>query len=203
MQMTHTYLTITAPSEGLFKEKGSKFIGLAFPVETEEQVREILQRIKQQYYDARHHCYAFMLGARHDRFRSSDAGEPAHTAGTPILGQIRSRNLTNILVMVIRYFGGTKLGVPGLIAAYKAAAADALDNAQVIEQEEKLQLEIRFPYEAMSQVMRLQKDNPNQIETAQYDAQCYLLLSVPVAAAEKLIAGFEKLAPAGVTLNQV
>ena len=197
--MAHTYLTLAAPSEGLFKEKGSKFIGLAFPVSTEDEVRAILQQIKQQYYDARHHCYAFMLGARQQHYRSSDGGEPAHTAGTPILGQIRSRNLTNVLVLVVRYFGGTKLGVPGLIAAYKAAAADALDNGLVIEEEETQQLEIRFPYSAMSQVMRLQKDSGGVVASSDFQEQCYLLLTVPLGAAQTLTHELEKLAPAGVT----
>ena len=177
--MPDSFLTIDHASESLFKEKGSKFIGMAFPVQTEEEVKEKLQQLKQQYYDARHHCYAFMLGAEKNIYRSSDAGEPAHTAGTPILGQIRSRNLTDVLVVVVRYFGGTKLGVPGLIAAYKAAAADALDSAGVLEKQQLELIEVNFPYSALSQVMRLQKEYQAEIQKSEYEADCRLLLAAP------------------------
>lgn len=124
--MEDLYKTIAAPAEGLYKEKGSKFISLAYPVQSEGQIKEIVAELKDKFYDARHHCYAWMLGADKKNFRANDDGEPSSTAGRPILGQIQSNDLTNILIVVIRYFGGTKLGVSGLINAYREAAADAL-----------------------------------------------------------------------------
>jgi uncharacterized YigZ family protein len=130
-----SYRTIQAPTEGIYKEKGSKFLAFAYPVETEADVKGHLERIKKEYFDARHHCFAYMLGADRKKFRAFDDGEPNHSAGDPILGQIRSKNITNVLVIVVRYFGGTKLGVGGLISAYKTAAEDALNRAAVIEKE--------------------------------------------------------------------
>ena len=131
--MQDSFLTIGQPAEGLYKEKGSKFIGLAFPVKTEDEVKERLEETRKTYYDARHHCYAYILGHEGTQFRANDDGEPNHSAGDPILGQIRSKELTNTLVIVVRYFGGTKLGVSGLINAYKTAAALALDNTSIEE----------------------------------------------------------------------
>src|SRR5690606_7725476 len=124
--MDDGYRTIAQPAEGLYKEKGSKFIALAYPVYTEEEIKDRLAELRKKYYDARHHCYAYMLGADKSRYRANDDGEPNHSAGDPILGQIRSADLSNVLVVVVRYFGGTKLGVSGLITAYKTATADAL-----------------------------------------------------------------------------
>ena len=131
--MEDFYKTIAVPAEGLYKEKGSKFISFAYPVQTEEQIKGIVAELKDKFYDARHHCYAWMLGAGKKNFRANDDGEPSSTAGRPILGQIQSNDLTNILIVVVRYFGGTKLGVSGLIHAYREAAADALNHAEIIE----------------------------------------------------------------------
>lgn len=126
------YLTISKPSEGLFKDRGSKFLAFAYPVSSEDEIKEIQEHLRSEYHDARHHCYAYMLGKDKNVFRANDDGEPSSTAGKPILGQIKSYDLTNILIVVIRYFGGTKLGVSGLINAYKTAAEEALKNAKII-----------------------------------------------------------------------
>ena len=176
--MDDTYRTIAAPAEGLYKEKGSRFIALASPVQNEDEVREALQQLRQEYYDARHHCYAFVLGPKRDHFRASDGGEPAHTAGTPILGQIRSRELTNVLVVVVRYFGGTKLGVPGLIAAYKQAAADALEKATVIEQHEMAFFEVSVTFEKLSDVYKIQKETGALLIESHYDTECCMKMQV-------------------------
>ena len=131
--MEDTYKTIEKPSEGLFKDKGSKFISFAFPVDNEEEIKEIVQSIKKEHHSARHHCYAWRLGADQLLFRANDDGEPSSTAGKPILGQIQSFDLTNILIVVVRYFGGTLLGVSGLINAYRNAALDAINQAEIVE----------------------------------------------------------------------
>ena len=198
--MPDTFLTIAAPTESIYKEKESRFIGLAFQVSSEEQVKAKLQELKQTYWDARHHCYAFMLGPGRQHYRASDAGEPAHSAGTPILGQIRSRGLTDVLVVVIRYFGGTKLGVPGLITAYKAAAADALDQAQVLEKVLTVRYKVSFPYEIMSQAMRLLKDVDGTIEHSEYGSACYLEVSIPKKNATVFSIDCEKIHNLGVEL---
>ena len=124
-----TYKSIPGSAEGLFKDNGSRFISFAFPVETEDEVKEIVGRLRKEYHDARHHCYAYRLGYLGDRFRANDDGEPSGSAGRPILGQIDSRGLSDVLVVVVRYFGGIKLGIPGLIRAYKTSTAEALDKA--------------------------------------------------------------------------
>lgn len=169
-----TYLTIAAPAEGLYKEKGSKFIALAFPVDSETQVKDILLQVRKKYYDARHHCYAYILGEKGQLYRSNDDGEPAHSAGDPILGQIRSRNLTYVLIIVVRYFGGIKLGVSGLIQAYKTAASDALTQAQVMEKTVEIPLTVHFSYQQINQVMKLIKEYDLKINHQQFSNQCQL-----------------------------
>lgn len=146
--------TITSVTEGIYKEKGSRFLAFAFPVSDEQQVKERVEGLKKQYYDARHHCYAYILGLKKQSFRANDDGEPNHSAGDPILGQIRSRNLTNCLVVVVRYFGGIKLGVGGLVTAYKAAAEDALEKAQVITIYSQTTFSLTFGYEVTAEVER-------------------------------------------------
>ena len=153
--MEDVYKTIETPAEGLYKEKGSKFIALAYPVRTEEAVKEIVGEIKVRYYDARHHCYAYRLGADKKKFRANDDGEPSSTAGKPILGQILSYDLTDILIVVVRYFGGIKLGVSGLINAYRAAAADAIGHARIVEKTDDEVFRIKFDYTVMNEVMRV------------------------------------------------
>ncbi|RDV14636.1 YigZ family protein [Pontibacter diazotrophicus] len=173
-----TYRTIEAPAEGLYKEKGSKFIALAYPVYSEEEVKETMAELKKQYYDARHHCYAYSLGADKGRFRANDDGEPNHSAGDPILGQIRSADLSNVLIAVIRYFGGTKLGVGGLINAYKTAAADALEHATIIEKHETVLLQAQYAYPQMNDVMSLVKEYDLNVRDQQFELDCCLTLEV-------------------------
>ena len=172
------YRTIEAPSEGIYKEKGSRFISLAYPVVTEDEIREIVSRLKEKYYDARHHCYAWRLGAAKTHFRANDDGEPSSTAGKPILGQIQSNDLTNILIVVIRYFGGIKLGVSGLINAYREAAADAIANAEIIEKTVDEQIRIQFSYLAMNDVMKIVKEVAPDVLERNFEMACEMLLAI-------------------------
>lgn len=153
-----TYLSIATPSEGLYKDQGSRFLAFAYPVETEAEVKEILSRIRKEYHDARHHCSAFRLGLTGDVWRASDDGEPAGSAGRPIIGQIDSAGLSDVLVVVVRYFGGIKLGIPGLIKAYKTATADAIQNATVVEKVAGTWYTLRFSYDNLPSVMKVVKD---------------------------------------------
>lgn len=172
------YYTIEGASEGLYKEKGSKFIALAYPVETEEEIKEYLTTLRKQYYDARHHCYAWALGPTRQGTRSNDDGEPSGTAGRPILGQILSYNVTNILIVVIRYFGGTKLGVSGLIHAYKTAAADALENASIKECTVNEVYNVFFEYPLMNHVMKVVKDMNLDVLEQKFELSCQLSFKV-------------------------
>lgn len=184
--MQDSYLTISKDSEGLYKEKGSKFIALAFPVRSEEQVKEKLEEVKKTYFDARHHCYAYILGADGAQYRANDDGEPNHSAGDPILGQIRSKELTNTLVVVVRYFGGTKLGVSGLINAYKVSAAEALEQNTVVEKLITKSVKFTFPYEEMNEVMKLVSDFELEIINQEFEMECILKAEVIVSKAEEL-----------------
>lgn len=173
-----TYKTIATPAEGLYKEKGSRFIALAYPVETEEQIKILLSGIKEKYYDARHHCYAWRLGAAKTLFRANDDGEPSSTAGKPILGQIQSNDLTNILIVVVRYFGGIKLGVSGLINAYREAAADALRQAAFVEKTVDIQFHIRFSYLVLNDVMKVIKEEAPDVLERTFELECDMHLSI-------------------------
>lgn len=153
-----TYMSISAPAEGLFKDNGSRFIALAYPVETEEEVKGIVAGLKKEYHDARHHCYAYRLGLDGGRWRANDDGEPSGSAGRPILGQIDSAGLSDILVVVVRYFGGIKLGIPGLIRAYRTSTADAIANAKQVQKIAGVWYRIGFDYSQMQQVMKVVKD---------------------------------------------
>ncbi|HET7180365.1 MAG TPA: YigZ family protein [Chryseosolibacter sp.] len=166
-----SYRTIISPAEGLYKEKGSRFLAFAYPVSDEKTIRERVAHLQKKYFDARHHCFGWMLGVDKKSFRAFDDGEPNHSAGEPILGQIRSRDLTDVLVVVVRYFGGVKLGVGGLAAAYKTAAADALDHAQIVENEVTAGIEIIYGYEATAEVMRLVKAFGLTVQSQHFDAQ--------------------------------
>ncbi|MFD2248200.1 IMPACT family protein [Pontibacter ruber] len=199
--MEDTYRTIAAPSEGLYKEKGSKFIALAFPVYSEEEVKEIMAGLKKQYFDARHHCYAYCLGADKSRYRANDDGEPNHSAGDPILGQIRSANLSNVLVVVVRYFGGTKLGVSGLINAYKTASAEAIANAAIVEKHEAALLQVHFQYPQMNDVMSLVKEYELAVRDQQFELDCRLTLEVRRKLQEEITAKLEDLD--AVTVSEV
>jgi uncharacterized YigZ family protein len=176
--MSDTYKTIIAPTEGIYKEKGSKFLSFAIPVSSADEVKEIVKNYRKEYYDSRHVCYAYMLGADRKEFRANDDGEPSGTAGRPILGQINSRELTNILVIVVRYFGGILLGTGGLVVAYKEATTDALDQAEVIEKTVDETIAILFDYVLMNEVMRIIKDTNAQISSQSFENQCEMQLSI-------------------------
>ena len=181
-----SFRTIQNPSEGIYKEKGSKFLAFAFPVSDESQIKEIIGALKKKYFDARHHCFAWMLGTDLKQFRAFDDGEPNHSAGDPILGQIRSKDITNVLVVVVRYFGGVKLGVGGLIAAYKAAAEDAINQANIIEKEIKEVHTLQFAYNSMPEVMRMVKEFDLEIIRQHFAESCEIVLSVSLQHREKM-----------------
>ena len=178
MQLLDTYRTLAQTSEGLYKEKGSKFIARAYPVQDEEAIKEILEALRKEFFDARHHCYAWILGPKGERYRANDGGEPNHSAGDPILGQIRSLELTNTLVVVVRYFGGTKLGVSGLIQAYRTAAAEALAANEIKEEVVRETLKLEYDYELTNEVMRLLSEYDMQVEDQQFTDKCYMQVSV-------------------------
>ena len=173
-----TFKTIKAKAEGTYTEKRSKFLAFAFPVESVDEVKSIVAEIQKKYYDARHACYAYMIGAEREVFRANDNGEPSGTAGKPILGQINSYELTNILIVVVRYFGGIKLGTSGLIVAYRQAAIEALENAEIIEKTIDETLRIEFDFEAMNTVMKVVKDLQPQIVEQTYDNLCTMTLRI-------------------------
>lgn len=153
-----TYTSISAPSQGIYKEKGSKFLAFAYPVESEEEIKATVGRLRKEYHDARHHCYAYRLGADGSAWRYNDDGEPSSTAGKPIYGQLLSNGLSDILIVVVRYFGGIKLGVPGLIKAYRSAAADAIANSRTVEKTASSLFSVTFGYAGTDRVMRILKD---------------------------------------------
>jgi uncharacterized YigZ family protein len=187
-----SYQTIEGGAEGLFRDRGSRFAAFARHVESEEEIRGHLAALRKKYYDATHHCYAWRLGPRGEASRSSDDGEPPGSAGKPILGQLLSRQLTDVLVVVVRWFGGTLLGVPGLIAAYRGATAGALDNSRIVTMTEEAFFEVLFPYPAMNEVMRVVKgDGPRVVEQA-FDNLCRMVLAVPRSDADALAAKLEK-----------
>ena len=178
------YRSIAGRSEGLFKDNGSRFIALAYPVETEEEIRDIVAGLKKEYHDARHHCYAYRLGYKGDRFRANDDGEPSGSAGRPILGQIDSLGLSDILVVVVRYFGGIKLGIPGLIRAYKTSTADALAQAEIIDKVAGKTFRVTFGYLAMNDVMKVLKDMGLQPSAQDFGLDCALEVRVRLALEE-------------------
>ena len=192
--MSDTYLTIQDKSEGIYTEKRSKFLAFAHPVETIDEIKDLLTDYKKKYYDARHVCYAYMLGPERTDFRVNDDGEPSSTAGKPILGQINSRELTNILVVVIRYFGGVKLGTSGLIVAYREAAAEALSAATVIEKTIEETVTFTFPYVMMNSVMRVVKELNPRIVEQKYDETCIITLANKRSMAPMLEERLNKLA---------
>lgn len=173
-----TYKTIADVSEGLYTEKRSKFIAVALPVKTVEEIKEHLEVYQKKYYDARHVCYAYMLGHERKDFRANDNGEPSGTAGKPILGQINSNELTDILVIVVRYFGGIKLGTSGLIVAYKAAAAEAIAAATILEKTVDDEVTVLFEYPFMNDVMRIVKEEEPEIADQLYDMDCRMTLRI-------------------------
>lgn len=186
MEIKDTYLELSRDSEGFYKEKGSKFLSYAFVVQNEDEIKERIADLKKQYYDARHHCYAYVLGFDGEIYRANDDGEPGHTAGDPILGQIRSNNLTNILIVVVRYFGGTKLGVSGLIHAYKTAAADAIAQNEIMEKQMISEIKIRFEYPQLNNVMKLVKDQNLEIVSQSMEMTCEITLAVRLSKEDDL-----------------
>ncbi len=176
--MRDAYLTIANPTDGLFKDKGSKFLAFAFPVETEDEIKDYIQIIKKEHHSARHHCYAWRLGADKSQSRANDDGEPSSTAGKPILGQIQRLDLTNILIVVVRYFGGTLLGVGGLINAYREAAAAALAEAEIVERLVEVQFWAEFDYLNMNSVMKVFKDENLPQKKTDFDLRCKIRSSI-------------------------
>ena len=184
--MTDTYKTIAAPAEGQYSEKRSRFLAFAFPVRTIDDIKAHVERLRKQYFDARHVCYAYMLGADRTEFRANDDGEPSSTAGKPILGQINSAELSDILIVVVRYYGGVNLGTGGLIVAYRTAAAEAIAAAEIVERVVEGVVRCTFPFDLTNVVMRLVKDSGAKVMAQDYDANCTLTLSMPRSQCEQL-----------------
>ena len=198
--MKDQYLTIESPSEGIYKEKGSKFLSFAFPAENEKSIKQHLETLKKQYHDARHHCFAWRLGPELSRYRANDDGEPSGSAGKPIFGQIKSRELSDLLVVVVRYFGGTKLGVGGLINAYRSAASDALVQSSIIERRVYDRLKVEFEYEHMNAVMKVIKDLKLDFEEQEFDLKCSLTLKSWKRQTERVFDSFSKIAACRISL---
>ena len=197
---TDTYLTIAQPATGNYKNKGSKFFAYAYPVNNEEEIKQHLNYLRKKYFDARHHCYAYRLGADKQTHRANDDGEPTYSAGKPILGQIQSKELTDILIVVVRYFGGTLLGVSGLIEAYKGAAADALNNAIIIEKTDDDIYEILFDFAQMNEVMKIMKEERLKELSRNFDVKGTLTFAVRKNHSDKILAMFNKIY--GVTIKK-
>lgn len=195
MEQKDEFLTITdTPAEGFYSEKRSKFLAFAFHVTSEEEVKQYVAEFRKKYYDARHVCWAYMLGAERTDFRANDDGEPSSTAGKPILGQINKNELTDILIIVVRYYGGVNLGTSGLIVAYRTAAAEAIANAEIVSQFVDEEVVFDFPYIMMNDVMKIIKDMSPRIISQTYDNTCEMKLSIRKSEAPMLKAKFDKLA---------
>ncbi|MCU4176178.1 IMPACT family protein [Carboxylicivirga sp. N1Y90] len=193
MTQIDLYKTLDKPSEGIYKEKGSKFIAYAYPVFTEDEIKAHIADLKKQYYDARHHCYAWQLGADGKLFRANDDGEPSGTAGKPIHGQIRSHELSNILIVIIRYFGGTKLGTSGLIRAYREASIDAINNGNIIERTVDDVYRLEFDYGVMNDIMKIMKEEAPNIIRQDFDLRCSIEWSCRQQNVERINARLTKL----------
>lgn len=188
-----SYKTILNPSEGLFKDKGSKFIAQVFHVETEDECKEVLQSVKKSFHDARHHCYAYRINPENEESRSNDDGEPSGTAGKPILNQILSYELFNVMVVVVRYFGGTKLGVSGLISAYKTATREALDNAVIVNQFLTSNFLLKFDYPLMNDIMRVIKEENLESTAPEFTDSCVIKIEIKKNNTERIKIRLEKL----------
>ena len=187
------YKTIATASEGIYKEKGSKFISYAFPVYSEIEIKSHVADIKKKYYDARHHCFAWQLGLDESKFRANDDGEPSGTAGKPIHGQIRSHDLTNILIVVVRYFGGTKLGTSGLIHAYREASIDALNNTTIVEKTVNDIYRVNFDYGVMNDIMKIMKDENPNIINQDFNLRCSIEWSCRQSMVERIVTKLQKI----------
>lgn len=200
--MTDTYKTIKSAGEGLYKEKGSKFLGFAFPVNSEADIKTHLDHFHKEYHNARHVCYAYKLGYDDNSpFRMNDDGEPSGTAGKPIYGQILSHELTNILIIVVRYFGGTKLGVSGLINAYKSSSIEAINNCEIIEKIRSTSISLSYDFSMMNEAMRLVKDFNLQMIEQKYDEACHLKVAVRLSEYERVYKAFEKVYGINIDIN--
>jgi uncharacterized YigZ family protein len=194
MTTVDTYKTIKAVSYGLYREKGSRFISVASPVSSESEIKSITDAVKREHHEARHNCYAYLLGSEGLIWRANDDGEPSGSAGRPILGQIRSFGITNVLVIVSRYFGGTLLGIGGLINAYRSAAESALNNAEIIDHIVHEYFEIIFPYSALNDVMKIVKEERIIQTDHSFDVECRINLHFRSSAKERILGRFSRIA---------
>ncbi len=199
--MEDTYRTISGPSEGQFKDKGSRFIARAYPVADVDEVKEILAALRKEFHDARHHCYAYRIGPGGSVFRVNDDGEPSNSAGKPILGALQSYELTNVLIVVVRYFGGILLGVGGLINAYRTASRESLENAAIVEKTFNCRVLIRFPYTVMNEVMRTVKEFKAGILNQDFTDNCILEVEIRKGMADRLTAQLNKLENADIQID--
>jgi uncharacterized YigZ family protein len=188
-----TYLTIKSFSQGVYKEKGSRFIAFAYPVFSREETKPLIEALRKEHHDARHHCFAYMLGKDRQIFRVNDDGEPSGTAGKPILGQINSHGLTNILLVVVRYFGGKLLGVSGLINAYRSAAESAINNGVIVEVTVRDYYEILFPYSSLNDVMKLIKEEDITGSGHEFDLNCRIRINFRTSARERILMLFSRI----------
>ena len=187
-----SYKTIARPAETTYRQLSSKFLTYAYPVETEEEIKEYLDALRKRWFDATHHCYVWRLGPHGEQFRANDDGEPSSTAGKPILGQLLSNEITNCLVVVVRYFGGTKLGVPGLIAAYKESTAQVLAECEIVERTVDVVLKVEFSYIVMNDIMRIVKDMQPKVLSQEFDNLCTMHLSIRESESEQLLGRLSK-----------
>ena len=193
-----SYLTIDGEAEAIYKQLSSKFLAYAYHFTSEEQIRQLLDALRKRYYDATHHCYAYRLGHDGALFRANDDGEPSSTAGRPILGQLLSNELTDCLIVVVRYFGGTKLGVPGLIQAYKESAAAVIAQSKIVSRTVDITVEVAFSYVSMNDIMRIVKDMQPRIAEQRFDNLCTMRLAIRSSQADELIARLSKVEGAAV-----
>jgi len=193
MLFSDEYKTIAQSAQGSFRDKGSKFLAFAFPASSEQEVKQHLEALRKQYYDATHHCYAYLLGFDKSAYRVNDDGEPSGTAGKPIYGQLLSADLTNTLIVVVRYYGGTNLGVPGLIHAYKTATLDALNKATILTKVVKEYYEIDYPYEVMNDVMKIIKDETLEVINNDFGMKCVIRLAIRHSEVERVAGKFSKI----------
>lgn len=182
-----SYLTIKAFSQGTYREKGSRFIALAYPVSDREEINTILEKVRKEYHDARHHCYAWMLGQERENYRTNDDGEPSGTAGRPILGQINSSGITDILIIVVRYFGGKLLGAGGLINAYRSAAESAIMNGEIVERHVLEICELHFPYAVLNDVMKILKEEDIRQSDQKFELECSVRISFRRSREERIL----------------
>jgi len=193
------YKTIKEPAKGIFRDRGSRFLAYTYPITEHDDIKPILDQLRKEHHDARHHCFAYMLGSDRTIFRSNDDGEPSGTGGRPILGQINSFGLTNLLIVVVRYFGGTLLGVSGLINAYRSAAESAIQNSEIIECALKEYYEIKYPYDSMNSIMKIIKEEDISQSNQSFETICTIIISFRTTAKEKILKRFERIE--GIELN--